>query len=89
MLYLFNRFEFDDRRGVLRCDDAEVQARPMVIELLRQLVRKRGRVVPREELIENLWPGIRVGQTSLSTLLNETRGLLRDSGQQQSLQGPT
>ena len=79
MLYLFDRFEFDDRKGNLSCDGTALKARPKAVELLRQLIRKRGKVVLRAELTENLWPGISVGQTSLSTLLNETRQLLADA----------
>lgn len=83
--YIFDRFEFDDRNNRLSCNQKPVHARPKVIALLGLLVRQRARVVARQELLDQLWPEVRVGGTSLSTLLNETRRALGDSGDRQRI----
>jgi len=50
--------------------------RPKVFDLLIYLVRHRERVVPREELVRVCWGETRVGEGSLSGLVNELRGAL-------------
>ena len=53
-----------------------VALRPKVFDLLIYLVRHRERVVPREELVRVCWGETRVGEGSLSGLVNELRGAL-------------
>ncbi len=52
----FGRFELDPLRRTLSQDGAPIQLRPMAISLLCHLVQERDRVVPKQELLETLWP---------------------------------
>ena len=85
MRYCFEEFEFDTREGRLYCREQMIRARPKLVELIRYLLTHRRQLVTREELLDHLWPDVQVGQTSLSTLINEARDLLGDSGYDQRM----
>ena len=85
MRYFFGDFEFNEGGHHILCRGEEVHVRPKVLALLGRLIRERGRIVPKRELKESLWPGIAVGATSLSTLLGETRAAIGDSGARQQM----
>ena len=72
----FGEFELDSRRYRLRRGGETVALRPKVFDLLIYLARHRERVVPREELVRVCWGETRVGEGSLSGLVNELRGAL-------------
>jgi DNA-binding winged helix-turn-helix (wHTH) protein/tetratricopeptide (TPR) repeat protein len=52
----FGPFTLDPVRRSLRRDGHPVQLRPMAISLLCHLAEKRGKLVPKRELLETLWP---------------------------------
>ena len=85
MRYLFGAFEFSGTDGHIYRNGTPVRVRPKLVKLLRYLIDHRGRLVTKRELLGHLWPDVRVGNTSLSTLLNEARHLLGDSGEQQKI----
>lgn len=76
----FGTFKLDERCWVLENAGEAVALRPKAFELLLHLARHRDRVVRREELIEVVWGGTRVGAGSLAGLVNEVRQALSDSG---------
>ena len=85
MRYAFGAFEFSDADDQIYCDGKPVRARPKLLRLLHYLIDHRSRLVSKKELLDHLWPDVRVGKTSLSTLVNEARQLLGDSGEQQKI----
>lgn len=72
----FGEFELDSRRYRLRRGSETIALRPKVFDLLIYLARHRERVVSREELVRVCWGETRVGEGSLSGLVNELRGAL-------------
>ena len=70
-----------DRAALLRAGE-EIKLRPKVFDALRYLVENRGRVVPKEELIENLWPEAFVTDDSLVQCMVELRRALDDRSQE-------
>lgn len=54
--FRFGTFELDPVRRALTRDGVHVRLRPMAITLLCHLARERGRVVTKEELLDELWP---------------------------------
>lgn len=72
----FGEFELDSRRYRLQRRGETIALRPKVFDLLIYLARHRERVVPREELVRVCWGETRVGEGSLSGLVNELRGAL-------------
>ena len=60
MMLEFGPFQLDEPGRVLRLADREIPLQPRVFDLLVYLVRSRTRVVPKDELLDALWPGITV-----------------------------
>jgi DNA-binding winged helix-turn-helix (wHTH) protein/tetratricopeptide (TPR) repeat protein len=52
----FDQFELDPVRRILSRNGDSIHLRPMGISLLCHLVSERDRVVPKDELLETLWP---------------------------------
>ena len=53
-MHVFGSFELDDQLYELRSNGVPVKLTPRVYDLLSYLVRNRNRVVPKEELIEQI-----------------------------------
>jgi adenylate cyclase len=79
--YRFGRFEIDARSACLRCDSALVSLRPQSFDVLAYLVRNRGRLVSKDELIDNVWSNVTVTDNSLVQCIKDIRRVLGDAGQ--------
>lgn len=62
-----------------------VATSPKVFDLLAYLLENRERVVSRDELIEAVWAGRIVSESTLASHINAVRKAVGDSGQQQSV----
>jgi DNA-binding winged helix-turn-helix (wHTH) protein len=82
MRLCWGEFELDEQRFELRCEGVKVPVQPKVLDLLRYVIRARDRVVLRSELFENVWPGVTVGEASLSRAVLEARRAIGDELQQ-------
>jgi TolB-like protein/DNA-binding winged helix-turn-helix (wHTH) protein/Flp pilus assembly protein TadD len=79
--YRFRGFVLDPARGVLRRPDGtEVALRPKSTEVLRHLARNASRVVPRDALMEAVWPGVFVTDDSITQCVVEIRHALGADG---------
>ncbi len=56
---------------------------PQVFNLLLHLVRNRGRIVSKDELIETVWNGRIVSEAALSSRINAARKAIGDTGNDQ------
>ena len=79
--YRFGRFVLDARSGCLRCDGMLVPLRAKSFDLLHYLVRNSGRLVPKGELIDKVWPGVNVTENSLVQCVKDIRHALDDAAQ--------
>jgi adenylate cyclase len=80
-VYRFGGFALYPARGILlRPDGAEAALRPKSAELLRHLARNPGRVVPRDEFMDAVWPGVIVTDDSITQCVAEIRRALGDEG---------
>lgn len=85
MLYLFEDYALDtDRRELLRADRS-IAVQPQVFDLLAFLVANRGRVVSKDEVIEAVWDGRVVSESTLTSRVNAARSAIGDSGEEQRL----
>jgi DNA-binding winged helix-turn-helix (wHTH) protein len=80
--YKFGPYSLDTRTGELRRDNARIQLRPKVFELLVVLVKNGGRLVPKSELLDELWSDVHVEQGSLTRAIAYLRSALDDSPEQ-------
>jgi TolB-like protein/tetratricopeptide (TPR) repeat protein len=73
-----------DRRELTRGSEA-IAVGPQVFDLLIYLVRNRERVVTKDDLIEVVWGGRIVSESTLTSHINAVRRALGDSGEEQRL----
>lgn len=78
--YRFARFELDPSGRTLRLEGREILIQPRVFDLLRYLVEHRDRVVSKDELLDALWPGVVVTESSLQRAVSIARGALEQGG---------
>jgi len=69
----------------LRRHGVPIAIEPKVFDLLELLLRHPNRALPRKLIIRDVWPGVTVGQCSLSRLVKEARRAIGDDGTSQSM----
>lgn len=79
----FGDFELDGMRFELRRSGAPVPIQPRVLDLLLYLAEHRDRVVTKDELLETVWGGVSVTDSSLSQAVRQARRALDDSTREQ------
>jgi TolB-like protein len=83
MQLLFDDCVLDlDRRELLRASQVVATA-PKVFDLLVYLMENRDRVVSRDDLVNTIWAGRIVSESTLASHMNAVRKAVGDSGQQQ------
>jgi TolB-like protein/Tfp pilus assembly protein PilF len=83
--FLFCKYVFDTARRELCCDDRHVAIEPQVFDLLHYLLDNRDRVVSKDDLIEAVWGGRIVSDSTLTSRINAARKAVGDSGFDQKL----
>ncbi len=85
MRFVFEDCVLDpDRRELLRGSVA-IATGPQVFDLLLFLVENRERVVSRDDLLDAIWGGRIVSESTLASHINAVRRTIGDSGQEQRL----
>jgi TolB-like protein/DNA-binding winged helix-turn-helix (wHTH) protein/Tfp pilus assembly protein PilF len=83
MVYRFESFVFDpDAAGLLESGQP-VALEPQVFSLLKYLVENRGRIVSKDELIDEIWQGRAISDAALNTRIRAVRRALGDDRAQQ------
>jgi DNA-binding winged helix-turn-helix (wHTH) protein/predicted ATPase len=85
MIYAFEAYELDLQRYELRYAGKLVKLEPQVFNVLAYLVRQRERVVTKEELLDQLWPGRFVSESTLTSRLTAARRAIGDRGRERRL----
>jgi DNA-binding winged helix-turn-helix (wHTH) protein/pimeloyl-ACP methyl ester carboxylesterase len=85
MQYRFDRYVLDAARRELHDGGKPVAVEPQVFDLLEFLIRNRDRVVTRDDLIEGVWGGRIVSESTLATRINAARKAIGDDGTAQRL----
>lgn len=76
----FGPCELDEARRSLTAHGRELKLQPLVFDLLCYLVRHRNRVVPKDELLEALWPRTIVVDNALQRVVSLARNALAEAG---------
>jgi DNA-binding winged helix-turn-helix (wHTH) protein len=76
MLYRFDGFEIEEMTRELRSYGERVPCQPKVFDLIILLLQHRHRVVSREMILREIWPGVCVSGASVNRLVKETRRTL-------------
>lgn len=77
-VFRFGGFTLDLAMGTLRGFNEPLFLRPKAYALLSHLARNMGRVVPKSELMDVVWPGVYVTEDSLTQSIREIRKVLGD-----------
>ncbi|EGP06505.1 hypothetical protein CSIRO_3898 [Bradyrhizobiaceae bacterium SG-6C] len=85
MKFRFGECSLDPARRELRLGGASVTVEPQVFDLIEFLIRQRDHVVSRDALIENVWHGRIVSESTLATRINAARKAIGDDGAKQAL----
>lgn len=83
VIHRFGPFELDLRLFELRSEGAALPVQPKVLDLLAYLVEHRARVVPKQELLDRVWPNEVVSEAALTHAVMEARRALSDDGSAQ------
>lgn len=81
--YRFGEYELDTARHQLRRAGETVHVEPRALDLLRHLVEHRDRVVPKNELLDEVWENRFVSEAALTTALRTARLAVGDTGSRQ------
>ena len=85
MIYVFDDYSLDIARRELRRGAKLVAVEPQVFDILQYLIAQRERVVSKEDLIDAIWGGRIVSDSTLSSRLTAVRQAIGDSGEVQHL----
>ena len=80
----FGEFELSVERVELRCGGELVAVEPQVFDVLAYLVRHRDRVVPKSELLDQIWGDRFVSESALTSRIKSARRALGDTGRDQA-----
>ena len=83
--FLFGDHVLDDDRRELSRGAEPIAVEPQVFDLLIYLVQNRDRVVSKNDLIDSVWGGRIVSDSTLTSRINAARKAIGDSGQKQKL----
>ena len=81
MRYLFGDYVLDTQRAELHGEGAPIKLRRKAFQVLAYLLAHRDRVVPKQELLEHLWPDQFVGDEVLKACITALRKALGEKGQ--------
>ena len=83
--YAFEDYVIDSDRRELTRSAEPTAVGPQVFDLLLHLVRNREHVVSKDELLDAVWAGRIVSESTLTTQINAARKAIGDTGQNQRL----
>ncbi len=78
MVWTFSNFELDEQLYQLRRDREVIKLEPKVFDLLIYLFHHRDRVVSKDELLDQVWPGQTVSESVLPRNIRVLRKVLGD-----------
>ena len=85
MIYKFNNLEIDSKNYRLLKDGNEIAVEPQVFNLIVLLLENKQNVVSRDEILDKLWQGRVVSDTSINNHIKSARKVLGDDGIKQAV----
>ena len=85
MKFFFSNQILDTDTRELSRENMPVSLEPQVFDLVVHLMENRDRVVSKEELIDKIWKGRHVAESTLTSRINAARKAIGDSGSAQTL----
>jgi len=85
MIYKFNNTVLDTEKYFISTDGIETSVEPQVFNLILYLIENKDRVVSRDELLDYVWQGRIVSDTSINNSIKSARKALGDDGNKQQV----
>ncbi len=85
MIYQFNHIKIDSDNFKLIIDQHETPVEPQVFNLIVLLIENADRVVSRDFILEKIWQGKIVSDTSITNHIKSARKILGDDGVKQQI----
>ena len=85
MQYTFEDYVLDPERRELTRRSEAIAVGPQVFDLLLYLVQNREHVVSKDELLDVVWDGRIVSESTVTSHINAARKAIGDSGAEQRL----
>ncbi|MEK9283731.1 MULTISPECIES: winged helix-turn-helix domain-containing protein [unclassified Bradyrhizobium] len=85
MQFVFRDHLLDTDRRELSREQVPVSVEPQVFDLVVHLMENRDRVVSKDELIDKIWHGRLVSESTLTSRINAARKAIGDDGASQAL----
>jgi DNA-binding winged helix-turn-helix (wHTH) protein len=85
MIFAFGDAEIDTATFELRRAGEAVSVEPQVFDVLVLLVTHRDRVVPKEELLDEVWGDRFVSESALTSRIKDARRAVGDDGRRQAV----
>ncbi|MEO1064631.1 MAG: alpha/beta fold hydrolase [Actinomycetota bacterium] len=85
MIHRFDDVEIDDAALEIRRAGERVPVEPMVLQVILHLLRHAERVVPKTELLDEVWGGRFVSESALTSRIKSARQALGDDGRAQRI----
>ncbi|MBZ0113894.1 MAG: winged helix-turn-helix domain-containing protein [Thermoanaerobaculia bacterium] len=82
-IFRFGDFQLDNRAFELRRGSVVIPVEPLVMDLLIQLLEHPGEVLSRDRLVDSVWEGRIVSESTISTAIKSARRALGDTGRDQ------
>lgn len=79
---LFGEFRLDRANASLVRDTTSIALTPKAFSVLEYLAQHAGRLVTKDEFMNQIWPGVFVGDAALKVCVREIRRALGDDSQQ-------
>jgi pimeloyl-ACP methyl ester carboxylesterase/DNA-binding winged helix-turn-helix (wHTH) protein len=83
--FQFDDYELDDRAFELRLRGTPCSLEPQVFDVLSYLVQNHDRIVPRQEMLDHIWPDHFISEAALNSRLMAARRAIGDNGKDQRL----
>ena len=85
MRVAFGEYQLDTKTRTLQREGRRISVQSKAFDLLAYLIERRERVVPSNELLDGLWPGLHVTPAALSTAVQKARQAVGDDGEHQAV----
>ncbi|MFC7396831.1 winged helix-turn-helix domain-containing tetratricopeptide repeat protein [Chelatococcus sp. GCM10030263] len=85
MQFLFEGYGLDTAKRELTRGSEAIAIGPKVFDLLTHLVRNHERVVGKDDLLDAVWSGRIISESTLTSYINAVRKAIGDSGKEQRL----
>lgn len=76
-------YRIDLLRSIITCDNNETRVEPKMLQVLLLLAENQGEVVTHQEIMEKVWPNVRVVPNVLQRCITQLRKALGDDGKTQ------